>query len=498
MKTQKPNPKEPNPRESQVKIGLRAFLGAAVILFLLMLASGVLTRVLPAGSYQRTQENGRTLIVPGSYTAQTAPDYPPWRWITAPLEVLAAPDNLALITIILFLLFVGGAIAILEKAAVMDHLLQGLVQRFRRQKYRLMKIIIFAFMFLASFLGIYEGLVPLIIFMIPLAYSLGWDARTGLGLSLLPMAFGFASSVTNPFTIGVAQKIADLPLFSGAWLRILFFILVYLAVYLFVSRHARRIDQAAAKEAAPNQTPQDQAPPDQPPPSQPQTAPEGSPRRMHQAVLWFSVCMALAVTMVLLASMIPLISGLAFPLMGLFFFIGGLGSGSLAGLSPRRIASAFFGGWINIAPGIVLILMAYSVKYIIDQGGITDTILFYAAGAIQDAPVMSSAFLIYLLTLGMNFFIGSASAKAFLMMPILTPLADLVGITRQTAVLAFGFGDGFSNMLFPSNALLLIALSFTPVSYLQWVKWTLPLQILMALLSCGFLAFAVAIGYGPF
>ncbi len=496
MDTQKPNQKKPNPKESQVKIGLRAFLGAAVILVLLMLASGVLTRVLPAGSYERIQEEERTLIVPGSYSAQTAPDYPPWRWITAPLEVLASSDNLALITIILFLLFVGGAITILEKASVMDHLLQGLVQRFRRQKYRLMRIIILAFMFLASFLGIYEGLVPLIIFMVPLAYSLGWDARTGLGISLLPMAFGFASSVTNPFTIGVAQKIADLPLFSGAWLRILFFILVYLAVYLFVSRHARRIDRAGSQETAPEQAAPDQTHQDKEPPNQP--SPGGSPRRMHLAVLWFSVCMGLAVTMVLLASLLPVISDLAFPLMGLFFFIGGLGSGFLAGLSPRRITAAFFGGWINIAPGIVLILMAYSVKYIIDRGGITDTILFYAAGAIQDAPVMSSAYLIYLLTLAMNFFIGSASAKAFLMMPILTPLADLVGITRQTAVLAFGFGDGFSNMLFPTNALLLIALSFTPISYPQWVKWTLPLQILMALLSCAFLAGAVLIGYGPF
>jgi len=106
--------------------------------------------------------------------------------------------------------------------------------------------------------------------------------------------------------------------------------------------------------------------------------------------------------------------------------------------------------------------------------------------------------MIYAVTLMMNFFVGSASAKAFLMMPILTPLADIVGVTRQTAVLAFGFGDGFSNMLYPSNALLLIGLGFTVVSYPRWIAWTIGLQIAMFLLSMAFLLVAVMIGFGPF
>jgi uncharacterized ion transporter superfamily protein YfcC len=111
---------------------------------------------------------------------------------------------------------------------------------------------------------------------------------------------------------------------------------------------------------------------------------------------------------------------------------------------------------------------------------------------------MAAAFLVYATTLVMNFFIGSASAKAFLMMPILTPLADLVGITRQTAVLAFDFGDGFSNMIFPTNALLLIALSFTVVSYPRWMKWTWKLQLVILAVTSAFLALAVAIRFGPF
>jgi len=151
-----------------------------------------------------------------------------------------------------------------------------------------------------------------------------------------------------------------------------------------------------------------------------------------------------------------------------------------------------------MAPAVLLILMSLSVRHIVELGGITDTILNSAANLIAGSTTFMAAFFVYLVTLGMNVFIGSASAKAFLMMPILSPLADLVGITRQTAVLAFGFGDGFSNMLFPSNALLLIGLGFTVVSYPRWFRWTIPLQIVMFAFSMLFLWIAVQVEYGPF
>jgi uncharacterized ion transporter superfamily protein YfcC len=184
--------------------------------------------------------------------------------------------------------------------------------------------------------------------------------------------------------------------------------------------------------------------------------------------------------------------------MALLFLIGGFGGGLLARVKPGSIIKTFLRGAANLSPGIVLILMAYSVKHIIISGKIVDTILYGAATLIAQAPPLSAAFLVYATTLVMNFFIGSASAKAFLMMPLLTPLADLVGITRQTAVLAFDFGDGFSNMIFPTNALLLIALSFTVVSYPRWMRWTWKLQAIILVVTSIFLGIAVAIRFGPF
>ena len=489
---------------SALKIGVKALGISAGIILVLMIVSGILTRILPSGEFARVIENGRTMVVPGSYVLIDKPAYPVWRWFTAPFEIFVAEGNVALITIILFILSVSGSITILEKAGVMESLIQSLVRRFAANKYRLIAVLIFFFMFISSFLGIYEGMVPMIVFIVPLALSLGWDSLTGLGMSLLPLAFGFASAVTNPFTVVIAQRIADLPIFSGSWLRIIFFFVVYFIITTYVTRYAKKVEANPRASATYAQdsilreklgiaegggpSTDSQAGPD-----------HGSDDPRHtRAMRWFSTCVGLAIALVFISGQIPALSDLAFPIMGLLFLVGGIGGGKIVGMAGGTISKVFFGGALNVLPGVFLVMMAFSVKHIIVSGAIMDTILNESALLIEQTPGIVAAFLVYGVTLIMNFFIGSASAKAVLMMPLLTPLADLVGITRQTAVLAFDFGDGFSNMIFPTNALLLIALSFTVVSYPRWIAWTFKLQIIMLLLTSAFLAFAVLIGYGPF
>jgi uncharacterized ion transporter superfamily protein YfcC len=481
--------------ESAIKIGKKAFLLSAGIILMLMICSGILTRVLPAGTYDRISSEGRTLVINGSYRELPRPSYPVWRWFTAPVEILFSPDSLTLIVLIVFLIAVGGSISVLEYSGVMEALIGFLVARFAKQKYWLIVIMIFFFMVLTSFVGIYEGLVPLIIFIIPIAISLGWDSLTGLGMSLLPLAFGFASAVTNPFTIAVAQRIADLPIFSGALLRIVFFLTVFCLVSFFVVRHAKKVEADPKRSLSYHE--------DEALRRKLQAAGNGAGGRqltgsLWKALIWFASCIALAMVLVISTARLPGLSSLAFPLMTLLFLGGGIGGGRFAGLGGRDLLRSFSRGMLNMLPGVFLVLLAYSVKHIITTGQIMDTILYGAAELIRRSPPLAAAFLVYATTLGMNFFIGSASAKAFLMMPILTPLADLVGITRQTAVLAFDFGDGFSNMIFPTNALLLIALSFTVVSYTKWMRWTWKLQIGILVITSAFLVFAVKTGFGPF
>lgn len=485
-------------KDSSIKIGGKAFLLSAAIILALMIVSGMLTRFLPAGVYDRVVSGSRTLVVNGSYREIEQPAYPVWRWFTAPFEILFGPEKLTPIVLIIFITAVGGSITILEYAGIMEALINFLVARFAKRKYLLISVMIFFFMAVSSFVGIYEGMVPLIIFIIPIAISLGWDSLTGLGMSLLPLAFGFASAVTNPFTVAVAQKIAGLPLLSGSGLRLVFFLVIFALVSLFVTRHAKKVEKNPHHSICFNE---DEA-------LRRKLRSAGTEGRngvnktiskaQWRALIWFVSCITVAMLLVIATARSPVLSNLAFPMMTVLFLIGGTGGGLFAGLRAGEIGGAFGRGILNFLPGILLVLMAYSVKHIITTGMIMDTILYRAAALIGRSPPLAAAFLVYATTLLMNFFIGSASAKAFLMMPLLTPLADLVGITRQTAVLAFDFGDGFSNMIFPTNALLLIALSFSVVGYTKWMRWTWKLQAAILVVTSAFLVFAVKTGFGPF
>jgi len=484
------------PEDSMLRIGLKPFLTALGILMLLIIFSGFLTRWIPAGAYERVVIDGRMAVVAGSFQYLNEAVFPAWRWFTAPIEVIWGDNWLMILVLSLFMIFLGGSFTVLEKGGIMQELLAGTVKRFKNNKYRLMGVIIFVMMFLAAFVGVYEALVPLIVIIVPLSLALGWDSLTGLGMSMLALTFGFSAAVTNPFTIAVAQELSGLPLFSGAWFRIIFFVAIYILCYTFVSRYARKIERdptlspvyeadnrirerfSAEKILGSNQT--------------------SDPRKV-KAAIWFGVCMGIAVVFMVLAGLVPALpSDAAFPTVALLFLIGGAGAGRIVGYSWKKLFQVLGSGANNMLPGIVLILLAMSVPHIMTRGHVMDTILFYASESIQGTNPYQAGFYIYLLTLALNFFISSASAKAFLVMPIIAPLADLVGLTRQTAVFAFDLGDGFSNMVFPTNALLLIGLSFTVVSYPKWMKWTWKVQVGIVLISMIFLMIAVAMGFGPF
>jgi uncharacterized ion transporter superfamily protein YfcC len=477
--------------KSGVQISQRMFIQTVVVLFILMMAAGLLTRVIPAGSYERVEVDGRETLVPDSFRYTGSSDYPVWRWFTAPVEVLGAPGNATIIVIIIFLLFIGGAFAVLEKSGIIHAVIGRLVTRFQGKKYALMLVISFLFMLMGAFFGIFEEVVPLLPVIIALSYSMGWDAMTGLGMSILAVNLGFSAAITNPFTIGVAQNLAGLPLFSGAGFRIVVFIAIYIVLALFLTRYARSIERDPTRSPVHGE---DQA--EREKYRHFEIAPAHNPR-VKPALIWFGVFTGLILAALVSSPFVPAIADLALPLVGVLFLVGGTGAGLIAG-AGRKVWQALGEGVLGILPGVPLILMAVSVKHIVTQGGILDTILHQADAPLAGASPFGASVLIYVLALVIEFFISSGSAKAFLMMPILLPLADLVGVTRQITVLAYQFGDGFSNLVYPTNAVLLICLGLTRVSYLKWLKWSLPLWGVIVAVSLVFLAIAVGIGLGPF
>jgi uncharacterized ion transporter superfamily protein YfcC len=479
---------------SGAQISRKAFLQAVIIIFILMMVSGVLTRIIPAGQYARSEVDGREMIDPASFMLTAQPDFPVWRWFTAPVEVLFTPDGLTkVIPIILFIVLVGTAFGVMDKSGILQAIVSRIVQKFGGRKYHLLVIITFFFMALGSFFGIFEEVIPLVPLMIGLAYYLGWDSLTGLGMSVLATNVGFSTALFNPFTIGIAQKLAGLPLYSGAAPRLVLFIVVFPIVAAFLVLYARKIDR---KPEASSVFIEDQAEKVKYGDFKVDNSLE-TDARMRRAAIFLGTFFALILVVLVALPVITFLRDIALPLTGLLFVIGGIGAGLISGAGKKAWRAAW-DGFIGISPAILLLMMAASVKYIIASGGILDTILHWANNAFTGTSPFVSSLLIYGLTLVLELFVTSGSAKAFLLIPIIMPLADLVGVTRQIAVSAYCFGDGFSNMVYPTNAALLITLSLTVIPFVKWLKWILKLWLWVILATVLFLALAVAFNYGPF
>ncbi|MEI6290720.1 MAG: Na+/H+ antiporter NhaC family protein [Chloroflexota bacterium] len=475
------------------QIGKRAFIQSLIILFVLMMAAGIMTLVIPAGSYARVTVDGRETIDPNSFTSIQHPDYPIWRWFVAPIEVLSSSSGLMVIVIIIVLFFAGGAFAVLDKTGTLRAFIGRIVRQYSGRKYILLWMVCLAFMFLGATLGTFEEVVLLVPVMIVLSYSMGWDALVGLGMSILATNMGFSAAISNPYTLGVSQQLAGLPLFSGAWLHIIIFIVIYLIFAAFISSYAHKIDKDPTKsliyglDTAEREKYK----------VIDETFIKNDPKQ-NQAMNFFGIFVILIFISMLAVPFISALSDYALPIVGILFLIGGLGAGFISGAGSKKVFQGLKEGLIGLAPSVPLILMAASIRYIIDRGGVTDTILHSAADPFKHLGAFPASIVIFGLALGIEFFIASGSAKAFLMMPIVLPLADLIGVTRQTAVLAYIFGDGFSNLAYPTNPVLLISLGLTVVSYPKWLQWTLKLWFWVILATIAFLGIAVAVKFGPF
>lgn len=486
--------------ETSLKIGKRTFLIAFSILLLLMITVGILTRVIPTGSYGREMVNGKEVLIQNSFQLTDAGKLPIYRWFTAPFEVLFSADGAVILVIIFFLLAVSMAFSLLERSDIMSLFIIKIVQKFSGMKYLLMAIIVFFFMLLGAVRGTFEENIALVPLIIALAYCLGWDSLVGLGMSLLASCFGFTAAISNPFSIAITQKISGLPLYSGYAYRMIIFLIYYGIVFLFLYRYARKIEKTPEKSLVYHEDKhlrekyRDIGSVQQ---MLSQKTPEEY-QRTRKAGIAFSIFVLLILALILAASVLPVLSDLSLPLIGTLLLVGGLVAASIAAIPIRERLKIIARAAAGIAPGIVLILMAMSVKFIISKGGIMDTILYYTANTIMTTSPYVAILLVYALILMLELFVGSSSAKAFLVMPLIAPLSDLVDITRQTSVLAFCFGDGFSNIIYPTNPVLIICLGLTVVTYTKWMKWTFKLQLLSFALACVFLLIGVATHYGPF
>lgn len=464
-----------NPPKKQLNISVRSFITAILVIFILMVACYILTLIIPAGEYQRVpDENGNLMIdTEGGFT-YTEGNLPFWKWLLSPILVLGAEGNGALIAVIAFLLVVGGIFTSLDRCGLMRYMLNKMAFRFGGVRYRLMAIITLFFMALGAMVGSFEECVPLVPIVVALAVRLGWDRFTGIGMSLLSVGCGFASGICNPFTVGVAQQLAGLPMFSGVWLRAIAFVLIYALLFTFLYFHAKKVESPISSDVDEEFV---------------------ADKKMDCGTICFTSILGLGILTVLLAGFIPALQDLTMVIVAVTFLVAGVAATLVSGMSGKELIKSSLSGILSILPAVLMILMASSIKYTLQEAGVLDTILHGAVGLAETLPRWLIILFIYLIVLVMNFFIPSGSAKAFMLIPLIVPMAQIFGISTQLCIVAFAFGDGFSNVFYPTNPALLISLGLADVSYNDWFKWSWKFQVLNIVLTSAILLFGLAVGY---
>ena len=452
---------------------------------MIIIICALLTWIIPAGEYTREtiEVNGteRTVIVDGSFhSVEASPQS--YQIFEVLLEGFEKQSG-----IIAFLLIIGGAFQILNSTRAVDAGIRSFLnftQRAERNRVMrrigvnniVMTLIIFLFSSFGAIFGMSEETLPFVLILVPLAISMGYDSITGLCLVYVAAHVGFSGAVLNPFTVGLAQGLAELPLFSGSGYRFVCWLiltsLLVTVVLLYASKVKRCPTLSPMYEADAYWRESSQTP---------QTAQTShTPQALsHTLILLLLLCtvIALIVGVMHYGWYLPEISAL-FLAMGIF-------SGYIYGMKTDDIIAEFIAGAKDILSAAIVVGLASGIILILQDGHIIDTILYHLALFMSHTGKAVTLGIMYIIQTLINIIIPSGSAKAALTMPIMAPFSDVVGLSRQATVMAFQFGDGFTNMITPTSGVLMGALQMARIPYAVWAKWFG--KILLLFIVLGFL-----------
>ncbi|MBE6787511.1 MAG: YfcC family protein [Ruminococcaceae bacterium] len=484
MAAVKERTKQTQKQESFSNISARSFLTVVLVLVAILIFCGVLSYFIPQGEFLR-DENG--IIITDSFTKGEIKGIAPWRIATAPIRVFATGDAITIIMISVFLLVMSGIFNLLEKTGGIKIFIARIIARLKNKGGPVVCITVFIFMLFGSLFGMFEELVTLLPIIIMFMLSMNMDTMTGLGACLLASCFGFSAAVTNPFSVGLVAQYAGVSASSGMWLRIVFFAIIYSLLCGFLMVYLKKIEQNPTfslsyqtdleKKENLNLLEDENAFGDQ------------------KVFRVYSAFFAVQAVVLVAIACIRTISGFAIPILAASFLILGVVAGFIVCKKPKDVAFYIIQGAVSMLPAVFLIAIASSVKLVMTESGIIDTIMYFVLSALVGKSKFLAVVLIYFLILFLQLFIGSASAKIVLIMPIIMPIALALGISPNIVILTYCMADGFTDVIMPTNPVLLIGLSMANVSYFKWVKWTWKLQFLVFIISLLILLFGVGIGY---
>ena len=465
-------------------INLRSFITVMAILVVLLIFCGSLSYFIPQGAFARDAAGN---IIPGTYEAGQVEGIAPWRVLTAPARVFASGEALTIIMISVFLLVMSGVFNLLEKTGGIKIFIMRIMRRLRDRGGPVVCLTVLIFMLFGSLFGMFEELVTLLPLIIVFMLSMKLDTMIGLGACLMAACFGFSTAITNPFSVGTAAQLAGIPTSSGAWLRIIFFGLVYLIVCVFLMNYLKKIQKNPTLSLTYDN--------DQEKRDSLLNANDELPSNQDRIFRAYSIFFAVQGVLLVSVACIRAISGFAIPILAASFLITGLIAGRVVCGKMMPVLRHFLKGASAMLPAVIMIALASSVKLVMDESNILDTVMNAALQMLQGKGPYVTILLIYALILFLQLFIGSASAKIFLVMPIVLPITAALGISPTLVILTYCMADGFTDVILPTNPVLLIGLSMANVSYWKWLKWTWKLQLLLFAASITVLFFGVWIGY---
>lgn len=428
------------------------------LLVIMIFIAAIATWIVPSGEFDREINSaGRSVVVPGSFHFVEANPANPWDAFGSIIEGLIGSAQ-----IVFTVFIIGGAFNVLQAAGVVQAYLGKIVKLFNRKEWLLIPIVMILLSTMCTFIGLFELSLVIIPIMIPVCLALGLDSMTAVGLTLVSTVCGFAVGITNPFTVVVAQTIGEMPLYSGTWYRVICLVLFTLVGILYVMRYARKIKKDPSKSIMYER-------------DQEYIRTTGineehhlTPRKMWAGIA-FLVCFLILVFGALWWSW-------SLNEIATIFIIAAALVGYISGMSTEDLCENFIAGLQSFVVAAFCVGFARGITVILEQGLIIDTIVNALANLIASVPTGISAVAMLFVQLFFNFLVPSGSGQATIMMPIMLPLADIVGITRQTAIIAFQFGDGFSNILWPTMGVLWACIGAAKIKFNEWVKWLLPLM----------------------
>lgn len=440
-----------------------------VLIFMILVATYLLTFIIPAGEFERVVLNGQTSVIPDSFTYLTE---------SPSVHVfdifVAIPKGLISAAPYLFIVFIaGGLFHILQKTGSLENAIGVAVNKVGVEN---RNVIIVIGTFIYGFFGVavgFENNIALVPVAVLISTAVGYSSLVGTAMAVGGIGIGFALSPINPYTVGVAQGVAELPTFSGAWLRVVMVIssLALLAYYI-----CTKITKMDFKE--------------------PENA-EGLSKDLSEYRLSGKDKSTLGV----------FLFGLGVMLYGVFangwyineiaglFLLMAIAIGVVNGLGANGIVKQMMEGASGVTAGALVIGVAASIQVILDQAQMIDTIVYALSSLIQDMPIAVSAIVASVVQGVINLFVPSGSGQAMVTMPILIPVADIVGMSRQLMVTAFQVGDGLTNLIVPTSGGTLAMLALGRVSYEQWLKAILPFMCMVYVLCWVALFIAQVVGY---